>query len=59
MSSNKEKTQNEWIELYLQQMTEKEKKAFAIAKEHLDTSFHLGKSNGFREWKKNQTKDSS
>lgn len=29
-----------------------EKKAFVIAKKHLDTSFHILKSTGFQEWKK-------
>jgi len=37
---------------YLNSFTEKEKKAFEIAKQHLATSFDLSKSNGFNEWKK-------
>ena len=35
---------------YLQQMNEKEKKAYLIAKEHLGTSFHIVKSIGYIEW---------
>jgi hypothetical protein len=37
---------------YLIQMTESQKKAYLIAKEHLGTSFNILKSNGFIEWKK-------
>lgn len=37
---------------YVNSFTEKEKKAFEIAKQHLATSFDLSKSNGFNEWKK-------
>jgi hypothetical protein len=32
-----------------------EKKAFLIAKKHLGTSFHILKSTGYQEWKKNAT----
>lgn len=37
---------------YLIQMTEPQKKAYIIAKDHLGTSFNILKSNGFFEWKK-------
>ena len=37
---------------YLIQMTESQKKAYLIAKDHLGTSFNILKSNGFSEWKK-------
>ena len=37
---------------YLIQMSESEKKAYLIAKDHLGTSFNILKSNGFSEWKK-------
>jgi len=30
-----------------------EKKAFVIAKKHLGTSFHILRSTGYQEWKKN------
>ena len=36
---------------YLIQMTEPQKKAYIIAKDHLGTSFNILKSNGFSEWK--------
>jgi hypothetical protein len=36
---------------YLIQMTESQKKAYLIAKDHLGTSFNILKSNGFIEWK--------
>ena len=35
---------------YLQQMNEKEKKAYTIAKEHLGTSFNIVKSIGYIDW---------
>jgi len=37
---------------YLKSLTEKEYKAYEIAKSHLGTSFDLKKSNGFLEWSK-------
>lgn len=37
---------------YLKSLTEKEYKAYEIAKSHLGTSFDLKKSNGFLEWNK-------
>jgi len=37
---------------YMDQMNEKEKKAYAIAMEHLGTSFDIIKSNGYLNWKK-------
>lgn len=41
---------------YLQNMTEKELKAYHIAKDHLGQSFQLEKSIGFLEWHKDKTK---
>jgi len=35
---------------------EQQKKAYAIAFEHLGSSFNIYKSNGFKEWKANQSK---
>ena len=35
---------------YLIQMTESQKKAYLIAKDHLGTSFNILKSNGYSEW---------
>jgi len=40
---------------YLQKFSPKEKKAFVIAKQHLGTSFHILRSTGYNEWKKNKT----
>jgi transcriptional regulator CtsR len=45
----------ELIEEYLRTLSEKEKKAYEIAKEHLGMSFQIEKSNGFIKWKKNKT----
>jgi hypothetical protein len=41
-------------ESYIKSFTEKEMKAYLIAKDHLGTSFQLEKSNGYLEWKKEQ-----
>jgi hypothetical protein len=50
--NDKIKDTNDLITLYTNQMTDKERKAMEIARGHLETSFHIAKSNGFREWKK-------
>ena len=44
------------LEQYLDQLTEKERQAYEIAKSHLGTSFQLEKSVGFLQWKKKQSK---
>ena len=41
-------------ELYIDSLSEKELKAYAIAKSHLGSSFSLEKSVGFLKWKKKQ-----
>lgn len=41
---------------YLQTFTDKEKRAYEIAKSQLGMSFDLEKSIGFNDWKKTQTK---
>ena len=47
-------------EQYLMTLTEKEKKSYQIAKEHLGMSFQLDKSVGYLKWLKNkQTTQSS
>jgi hypothetical protein len=38
---------------YLKNMNELELKAYLIAKKQLGSSFNIYKSNGFKEWKKN------
>jgi hypothetical protein len=42
------------IEMYLKSMTESEKQAYLIAKNHLETSFNLEKSIGFIRFKEEQ-----
>jgi hypothetical protein len=39
------------LEKYVESLTEKELKAYHIAKSHLGTSFSLEKSRGFIDWK--------
>lgn len=39
---------------YLNKMDEHHKKAYDIAYEHLDTSFNIARSNGFKEWLANK-----
>jgi putative cell wall-binding protein len=46
----------ELIVEYVQQLDPIEKKAYAIAKEHLKSSFNIVKSNGFNEWKNEKNK---
>ena len=41
------------IDDYIQQLSEKEKIVFEIAKEHLGTSFNIEKSIGYKKWLKN------
>jgi len=48
-------TQNSIFE-YLNQLSEKEKVAYNIAKDHLGTSFNILKSIGYVSWKKSQNK---
>ena len=38
---------------YIQQLSEKEKIVYEIAKEHLGTSFNIEKSIGYKKWIKN------
>lgn len=42
------------VKLYLETLSEKELKAYAIAKSHLGSSFQLEKSNGYLKWKNNK-----
>lgn len=37
---------------YIEQLSEKERHAYEIAKDHLGMSFDLSKSNGFLKWRK-------
>jgi hypothetical protein len=47
-----EEQQSNQIKEYLISLTEKEKKAYKIAKSHLGMSFQIEKSVGFLKWKK-------
>ena len=38
------------IEKYISQLNDIEKKVFTIAQEHLETSFSIEKSIGFKQW---------
>jgi len=40
--------------IYIESLSEREYKAYMIAKTHLGSSFDLEKSIGFKDWKKNQ-----
>ena len=42
----------EILNLYISQLPEKDQKTYAIAREHLGSSFDLSLSIGFLEWKK-------
>jgi hypothetical protein len=55
--STKEYPQEKQQEIYdyLSSMDEKQKKAYRIAYDHLGTSFHIYRSNGFRDWVKSKT----
>ena len=44
--------EDNFIEEYISQLTEVEKIAYEIAKEHLGSSFNIQRSNGFKEWLK-------
>ena len=41
---------------YLTEMTTFERKAYLIAFNHLDSSFHITKSNGYKEWLEKKSK---
>ena len=47
--------EDDFIEEYISQLTEVEKIAYEIAKEHLGSSFNIYRSNGFKEWLKKKT----
>jgi hypothetical protein len=41
------------VDNYISQLNDIEKKVLTIAKEHLETSFSIEKSIGFKQWLKN------
>jgi hypothetical protein len=56
--SNKQNIQ-QLVAEYMDQLSDVERKACAIAKDHLGSSFNIVKSNGFNDWlkeKENATK---
>lgn len=46
-------------EEYLKTLSEKERQAYEIAKDHLGSSFDLVKSNGFLKWLKENKSETS
>jgi hypothetical protein len=40
---------------YLKQLDKMQRESYSIAIEHLDTSFNIHKSNGFKEWVKRKS----
>ena len=40
---------------YLKQLDKMQRESYSIAIEHLDTSFNIHKSNGFKEWAKRKS----
>ena len=51
---NKDTINND-IQTYISQLSDIEKKVLSIAKDHLETSFSIEKSLGFKEWLEKQT----
>jgi hypothetical protein len=52
MSENKIASKEYYLNKYVESLSEKELKAYHIAKSHLGSSFSLEKSKGFIDWKK-------
>jgi len=46
---------NELLDIYILSLPDKERQAYEIAKSHLGSSFNLRRSNGFKEFLKQQT----
>jgi hypothetical protein len=51
-----QESESESVKKYIEQLNDKERIAYSIAKEHLATSFNIAKSIGYLTWKKNQPK---
>ena len=56
MDNTTEVKENAEVPGYLKSMSEKDRIAYNIAKEHLGSSFTVEKSVGFLRWKKTQEK---
>lgn len=52
--SNKQNIQ-QLVTEYMEQLSDVERKACAIAKDHLGSSFNIVKSNGFNDWVKERS----
>jgi hypothetical protein len=52
------KLNTDYIQQYISSLSEKECKAFHIAKQHLGTLFTVEKTAGYLQWKKSQEKKS-
>ena len=50
LPNTESKTMNQYLKEYLEQLSDIEKTVLKIAQEHLETSFSLEKSIGFKEW---------
>jgi hypothetical protein len=55
MEQNKELEKDSLQNKYVESLSEKERKSYEIAKEHLGMSFQLDKSVGYLKWLKNQS----
>lgn len=55
MSNNN--LQQQLVDEYMAQLSDIERKACSIAKDHLGSSFNIVKSNGFNDWVKEQAKE--
>jgi hypothetical protein len=53
MAENERVSKEYYLNKYIESLSEKELKAYHIAKSHLGSSFSLEKSKGFIDWKKN------
>jgi len=54
--SNKQNLQ-QLVAEYMEQLSDVERKACAIAKDHLGSSFNIVKSNGFNDWIKERANE--
>lgn len=54
--SNKQNIQ-QLVAEYMEQLSDVERKACAIAKDHLGSSFNIVKSNGFNDWLNEKKKE--
>ena len=58
MDQEQQQTSRENMEKYLSQLSNKERRAYQIASSHLQTSFDLEKSIGYKKFLQNQEKKS-